>query len=89
MFFYGSRETPKAAAVIYNYRIIVLHPTVLALSIHNSINSQNCFLRGLETIILRIKLPILDITCIYCTVWTSMLGEAMLQVACGSSNLQN
>ena len=25
----------------------------------------------------------------YVTVWTPMLGEAMLQVACGSSNLQN
>ena len=25
----------------------------------------------------------------YCTVWTPMLGEAMLQVACGSSNSQN
>ena len=35
-------------------------------------------------------MPFVDITQsdIYCTVWTPMLGEAMLQVVCGSSNLQ-
>ena len=27
------------------------------------------------------KPPFVDVTCIYCTVWTPMLGEAMLQVA--------
>ena len=43
----------------------------------------------LGTIILRKKLPFVDITRIYCTVWTLMLGEAMLQVACDSSNSQN
>ena len=47
------------------------------------------FLGRLETIILRKKLPFVDITRIYCKVWTPMLGEAMLQVACGSSNSQN
>ena len=30
-----------------------------------------------------------DITPLYCTVWTPMLGEVMLQVASGSSNSKN
>ena len=52
------------------------------------INSRNCL--GGVTIIFGGKMPFMDITQsdIYCTVWTPMLGEAMLQVACGYSNIQ-
>ena len=65
----------------------------MALSIRGSVNPQDYFLGGLESIILIKMLPFVDIThnnnYIVYTVWTPILGEAMLQVACGSSNSQN
>ena len=55
----------------------------MALLIHGII-----FRGGLGTIILRKKLPFVDITHVLYSV-DSMLGEAVLQVACSSSNSQN
>ena len=66
--------------------------TVLALSIRGSINSRNCFFRGFGDLNFVKKAAACGYHTymyVYCTVWTTMLGEAMLQVACGSSSLQN